>query len=301
MRLFVPLSTDQLLDQYLDHLRVDRALSARTLSAYSSDLSQFLRYLEAGSLSLDEVDSGTISGALVSLAQSGHSARSQARFLSALRGFLKHAVDEGVLAKDPSRLVDAPRLRPRLPRLLSRDELFRLLAAPSIETGRGLRDVAMLYVLYGSGLRVSELVGLKVAEVDLRAGHVMPLGKGDKRRLIPLGEPATEMLQTYLEHVRPAWADTKEEHVFLTSRRRAMSRQGFWKNLRAYARGVGIQRTVTPHMLRHSFATHLLQGGADLRAVQTMLGHADISTTQIYTHVTGDHIRDMHARYHPRG
>lgn len=297
----VSLSMDQALDHYLEHLRVDRSLSPRTLSAYATDLTQFVRYLELEQLTLLQVDSGVISGALVGLAQSGHSARSQARFLSALRGFLKHAVEEGWLAKDPSALVDAPRLRPRLPRLLSRDELLRLLAAPRPDNPRGLRDIAMLYLLYGSGLRVSELVGLRMAELDLRAGFVSPLGKGSKRRLVPLGEPVTEAVDAYLTQVRPRWADEKQPHVFLTSRRCPMTRQGFWKNLRAYARGVGIERTVTPHMLRHSFATHLLQGGADLRALQAMLGHADISTTQIYTHVSRDHIRDMHARFHPRG
>ena len=295
------MSTDEALDLYLAHLRVERALSPHTLSAYASDLTAFAKLMNEQGVELSGLDAAFVRGALLSRAKSALSARSQARYLSTLRGFFKYAVTEGILAQDPGALVDGPKLQPKLPRLLTRDELMRLLDAPDDTTLRGIRDRAMLHVLYSSGLRVSELVGLQLAELDLTAGYLTPFGKGSKRRLVPLGEPAAEALEAYLAQVRPQWATEASRHVFLTPRKRPLTRQGFWKALRAYARGVGISKNVTPHMLRHSFATHLLQGGADLRAVQTMLGHEDISTTQIYTHVTGDHLRNMHARFHPRG
>ena len=287
---------DEVLDRYLSHLSVDRGLAPRTISAYASDLTQFVLHVESRSLALADVNPDVIREALLERSQQGSSARSQARFLSALRGFLKFAVEERELQKDPSALIDAPKLQPKLPRLLTRDELQQLFGAPNPQTPRGLRDLAMLYVLYGSGLRVSELVRLTLPELDLTAGFVTPLGKGQKRRMVPIGGPATAVLDAYLQGVRPRWANRDELHVFVTAQRRPMTRQGFWKGLAGYARKAGIARKVTPHMLRHSFATHLLQGGADLRAVQTMLGHADISTTQVYTHVTGSHLRTMHAR-----
>lgn len=292
---------DEAVDLYLSHLRVERALADRTVTAYATDLAHFTGLLECHGTTLSDVDTQGVRAALLDRSKRGLSARSQARYLSALRGFFKYALQEGILKQDPTALVDGPRLQPKLPRLLSHEEVQRLLAVPDVKTPRGIRDWAMLLVLYSSGLRVSELVGLKLSEVDLRAGFLTPFGKGSKRRVVPLGVPATEALSEYLTLVRPQWATERSEHVFLTSRRKPLTRQGFWKALAAYARAAGIRKAVSPHMLRHSFATHLLQGGADLRAVQTMLGHEDISTTQIYTHVTGDHLRNMHARFHPRG
>jgi integrase/recombinase XerD len=185
--------------------------------------------------------------------------------------------------------------------LLSADEVLRLLAAPPRDELRGLRDAAMLHTLYASGLRVSELVQLRRNDVDLRAGFLSAFGKGRKRRIVPLGELAQESVATYLQRVRPEWARPNEARLFVTARGSGMTRQAFWKNLRRYARAAGIRQRVTPHMLRHSFATHLLEGGADLRVVQALLGHSDISTTQVYTHVSAEHLRSMHRRYHPRG
>lgn len=297
----VTLSMDDALDQYLAHLRVERGLAAKTLSAYAADLTMLSRCLAADGVALQDVGAHEVREALLERARAGVSARSQARFLSAMRGFFKFLVVESLIEADPSALVDAPRTRPKLPRLLSRDELLRLLTTPDGTKPRGLRDRAMFFVLYGSGLRVSELVALQLGELDLRAGVLTPFGKGSKRRIVPIGQPATDALEVYMCEVRPAWAQSSTKEVFLTARGKMMTRQGFWKILRGHARAAGIAKTVSPHMLRHSFATHLLQGGADLRAVQTMLGHEDITTTQIYTHVTGEHLQKMHRRFHPRG
>jgi integrase/recombinase XerD len=291
---------DGWVDQYLDHLRVERGLCPRTLAAYASDLTRVRRELERQGLDLDRADVGALSGVLVQVARAGLSARSQARLLSSLRGLFAYLKQERLVAAAPTQLIASPRLARKLPSLLSRDEVLRLLHTPAPGTPRGVRDAAMLQVMYAAGLRVSELVELELRDLDLRAGYLAVLGKGGKRRLVPLGRPACAALERYLREVRGAWAGPNARRVFLTARRKSMTRQAFWKLIKQYAAAAGIRKRMTPHMLRHSFATHLLQGGADLRAVQTMLGHADISTTQIYTHVTGDHLRAMHARCHPR-
>jgi integrase/recombinase XerD len=294
-------ASDGWVDLYLDHLRVERGLSRRTLEAYSADLCRVLALLEADGQDLARADAAAITAVLVRLSRDGLGARSQARLLSSLRGLFRYLKEEGLTAVNPTQLVLSPRLTRRLPSLLTRDEVLRLLGAPDVKTARGMRDAAMLQVMYAAGLRVSELVGLEIGDLELRAGYLTVLGKGGKRRLVPLGRPACAALDLYLAAARSAWARPGERRVFLTARRKGMTRQAFWKLIKQYAAAAGIRKRMTPHMLRHSFATHLLQGGADLRAVQTMLGHADISTTQIYTHVTGDHLRAMHARCHPRG
>lgn len=293
-------SDDGWVDLYLGHLRVERGLSVRTLSAYASDLQRLRDLLSARKLGLGDLDESLTSAILIELARSGVGARSQARWLSCVRGFYRHLEQERLLMGNPVAQVGSPRAIRKLPSLLGRDAVLSLLDAPDLGTSRGVRDAAMLQTLYAAGLRVSELVGLSLGDLDLRAGYVTVLGKGSKRRIVPLGRPACEALQRYLKEVRGLWAKPMERLLFLTPRKTSMTRQGFWKSIKRYARGVGIAQNISPHVLRHSFATHLLQGGADLRAVQTMLGHADISTTQIYTHVTGDHLRDMHRRHHPR-
>jgi integrase/recombinase XerD len=289
------------IDGYLDHLRVERGLSANTLAAYASDLARFTELLEKRGHQLDTADGVAVTEVLVALSAAGLSARSQARFLSTLRGLYRYLLQEGVMQVNPLALIEAPRLGRKLPSLLSRDEVLRLLAAPDVATPRGVRDLAMLHTMYGAGLRVSELVTLGLGDVDLRAGFLAAFGKGRKRRLVPLGELAREALTRYLGTVRGKWARLNEKKLFVTERGRPMTRQGFWKLIKRYGRAAGIAKKLTPHTLRHSFATHLLQGGADLRIVQTLLGHADITTTQIYTHVTSDHLTAMHRRYHPRG
>ena len=291
---------DRWIDAYLDHLRVERGLSPHTLQAYAADLSRYLGLLGSCGTTLQVAGPAEIGRVLAELASAGLSTRSQARFLSSLRGLYKHLVREEQLASNPLELVESPRVSRKLPGLLSAPEVLRLLAAPDPNALRGVRDAAMLHTLYASGLRVSELVGLRLAAVDLRTGVLTALGKGRKQRIVPLGELAIDSIQRYLATVRGLWARAREPRLFVTQRGTGMTRQAFWKNLKRYSRVAGITRNVSPHVLRHSFATHLLEGGADLRVVQTLLGHSDISTTQVYTHVSAEHLRTMHRRYHPR-
>ncbi len=293
-------------DAYLDHLRVERALAPLSVEAYARDLGKLLGHAEARGVSAPaQLDHALVATFLVELGRdrpgaAALGARSAARHLSAVRGFLRFLLRERVIDADPASLVDRPKLGRRLPKVLSFDEVSRLLDAPDRESFRGLRDRAMLQVMYAAGLRVSELCGLKLADIDRRRGVVSAFGKGGKRRLVPLGEPALDALDAYLavRATHPRAASTTV--LFLSPRGRAMTRQGFWKLVLRYARGAGIQKPSSPHKLRHSFATHLLQGGADLRSVQAMLGHTDISTTEIYTHVADDHVRAAHRRAHPR-
>ncbi len=285
-------------DAYLDHLRVERALAPLTLSAYGADLAAFLAFAdEQGARDVASFDGTLVSRYLVSLEVGPKSA---ARKLSALRGFFRFLIRERTIKADPTALVTRPKPPRRLPRALDADEVMRLLGVPRPTTLRGLRDRAMLYLLYACGLRVSELVGLKLADLDRTRGIVSPLGKGDKRRLVPIGEAALGPLDDYLT-ARAATPAATSDTVFLGRGTKGLTRQGFFKLLGGYARAAGIRRAISPHKLRHSFATHLLEGGADLRSVQTLLGHADISTTEIYTHVTSDHVRRAHKKAHPRG
>jgi integrase/recombinase XerD len=288
-------------DAYLDHLKVERGLGAKTIQAYSSDLIVLVKYLDEQHKALNDVDSGTISAVLVALSRRGLSARSQARFLSSVRGLFKYLTREQLISRNPLEVIESPHTSRRLPQQLTHDEVIRLLSAPNLRTGRGIRDSAMLNTMYAAGLRVSELVELEFSDVNLKRGYLTVTGKGRKRRLVPLGEVACEAIRIYLEGVRDSWIKPGETLLFVTSRKRGMTRQAFWKLVKRHAREVGITKEITPHVLRHSFATHLLQGGADLRVVQTLLGHADISTTQIYTHITGEHLQKMHRCYHPRG
>jgi len=298
---------DGLVEAYLNHLRVERALSPRTLEAYGRDLSKLLAFAEQSGINRAEaVDLGTISGWLSRLSQDGLGARSAARHLSAVRGFMKFLLREGVLNADPTELSARPRFGRRLPRTLSESEVLELLAAPDISTLRGLRDRAMLSITYAAGLRVSELVGLTPGDVDLSRGIVSAFGKGGKRRLVPLGDVTLDHVQAYLKArvesgtATPRSRKAGPEVLFPSPRGGPLTRQGFWKIVGRYALGIGIRGRVYPHQLRHSFATHLLTGGADLRSVQTMLGHASVTTTEIYTHVSGDHVRNAHRRSHPR-
>ncbi len=292
---------DGALDDYIQHLRVERGLSQHTVDGYARDLARFGDRLEDENIALAKIDEGTVAGYLVSLSQKGLSARTQARALSAIRGFFRFLVQEGWHSRDPTELLEGPRLLRRLPDVLNRDEVLRLLQTPSGDKPNRVRDRAMLHTMYAAGLRVTELVDLDLGDVNLAEGFVSALGKGNKRRIVPIGEHARVAMAQYLSEVRPKWARPASRACFVTARGKAMTRQGFWRIVKKYARAAGISKDISPHKLRHSFATHLLAGGADLRSVQTMLGHADISTTQIYTHVSGDHLRKMHERYHPRG
>jgi integrase/recombinase XerD len=296
------MALDALVDSYLTHLRVERALSPHTIAAYGRDLGKFLEFAEKQAITeLAELDLSMISSWLGSLSKSGLGPRSSARHLSAARGFMKFLIREGELADDPTRLAPRPRVGRRLPRALDEAAMLRLIETPDVSKLRGLRDRAMLSVAYAAGLRVSELVNLTLGDVDLRRGIVSPLGKGNKRRLVPLGEVALAHLEAYLLARRAEEGDRRLENVLFRSPRGGkLTRQGFWKIVGQYARIACLRAGVHPHQLRHSFATHLLSGGADLRSVQTLLGHANIVTTEIYTHVSRDHVRAAHRRAHPR-
>lgn len=292
---------DTAIDGYLAHLRVERGLARRSVEAYGRDLACFAESLEGqGVVEPSGLVQPAISAFVVELGRAGLSARSVARYLSSVRGFCRYLLREKILSVDPCELVERPRLGRRLPTVLNVAEVRSLLAAPDLRTPRGRRDHAMLQIMYAAGLRVSEVCTLTFADVDRRRGVVRAFGKGNKQRLVPLGDVALEALDAYLvdraAHPRAARASV----VFLGPSGEPLTRQALWKRIVLHARATGIDKPVSPHKLRHSFATHLLEGGADLRSVQAMLGHADIATTEVYTHVVVDHVRRQYARAHPR-
>lgn len=303
------MTLDGWVDVYLNHLRVERALAAHTVENYARDLGKFCSFCdEQGVRQAKGLDLALVSGWLRALAAQGLAPRSAGRHLSAVRGFMKFLSNEGAIEHDPTALAARPRFGRRLPRPLSEQEMLRLIETPDTNTLRGLRDRAMLSLAYAAGLRVSELVNLKHSDVDGARGVVAAFGKGNKRRLVPLGEVALEHLSAYLRALhasaRPVRTKARDERtgtVFLSPRGGPLTRQAFWKIIRRYARVAGIRGNAHPHQVRHSFATHLLAGGADLRTVQTLLGHSDVATTEVYTHVTRDHVRAVHRRSHPRG
>lgn len=289
------------IDLFVMHVKVEKALARNTVVAYAGDLARFLDHcLKAGIDRADAVTPRTVVDFLLVLSSEKQAARSQARRLVAVRGLFKFLCRERYLEQDPTATVELPRLSRRLPAYLSIEEVDRLLLAPDRSTPPGLRDAAMLETLYATGLRVSELVGLKLAELNRQRGYARVMGKGSKQRIVPLGEEALITIERYLATVRPLWDRRGHGALFLTHRGLPMTRMGFWKLLRRHAFTAGIHRPISPHKLRHSFATHLLDRGADLRAVQELLGHADISTTQIYTHVSQARLRRMYDAHHPR-
>lgn len=291
---------DRSIDLFLMYIKVERGLAPNTVEAYAGDLRVFLDFALKHDISeVAQVTPRWVVDYLLWLSRQGLSSRTQARRLVALRGLFKLLCGQHHLARDPTAAVELPRMGRRLPTVLSTDEVERLLAVPDRRTQRGLRDAAMVETLYATGVRVSELVHLRLSDINLERGYVMVMGKGSKQRLVPLGETAMELIEEYVADVRPTW-DQGHPGLFLTHLCRTMTRQGFWKLIKRYARQANITHPLSPHKLRHSFATHLLDHGADLRAVQEMLGHADISTTQIYTHVSQARIRQMYDQHHPR-
>ncbi len=297
---------DQGVQQFLDHLKVERELSRATLQAYGADLAVFTHFAAARSVTaVNQVRGIDILDHLVGLTKDALSARSQARHLIALRQFFKFLKAERLCEVNPTEDVDLPRFGRRLPVFLTIDEVDRLLAAPDRNTSRGARDGAMLETLYATGLRVSELVRLRLPDVNFQAGYLLAFGKGKKERLVPVGEVALASMLHYVESVRATFlrgrgAARAGDSMFLTRLGRPMTRQGFWKLLCGYVVAAGINKAISPHKLRHSFATHLVERGADLRAVQAMLGHADIGTTEIYTHLSRGHLRSVYDKFHPR-
>ncbi|WP_371831998.1 site-specific tyrosine recombinase XerD [Billgrantia desiderata] len=291
-----------LVESFLDALWLERGASEHTLSAYRRDLEAWAARLAELGGDLLAPDQALLPAWLDERRAAGYQLRSNARLLSSLRGFYRWALAEGRIERDPLAEVRLPRVRPNLPDTLDEDEVERLLAAPDLATDLGLRDRAMLEVLYGCGLRVSELVGLSVDAVNLRQGVVRVRGKGDKDRLVPLGEEAVHWLTRYMRSARGAlMSDATRPALFPGRGDNCMTRQTFWHRIKAHARTAGITRPLSPHTLRHAFATHLLNHGANLRVVQLLLGHSDLSTTQIYTHVAQARLEALHADHHPRG
>ena len=291
-----------LVEQFLDALWMERGLSRNTLVAYRQDLLALAAWLADRQGMLLGASREDLHRYLAHLHGRGAKVRTQARWLSSARAFYRLMAREGRLREDPSALIEAPKLGRPLPGTLSEEEVERLLRAPDTTTALGLRDRAMLELLYATGLRVTELVELRIGQVGLAQGVVRVLGKGGKERLVPLGEEALQWLQRYGEETRPGLAAGHgSDRLFLSRRGEGMTRQAFWHRLRAHARQAGIQRHLSPHTLRHAFATHLLNHGADLRVVQMLLGHSDLSTTQIYTHVARERLQQLHGRHHPRG
>ena len=296
-------TADSLIDQFINFLLVEKGLSKKTLATYSRNLMRYRRFLaEHQTTVFSQKDTPLILKYLIHLRKSGLVARSRAQHLVTIRGFYRFLVQEKALRSDPARLIDLPKTSLKLPDVLSHEDIALLLQAPDAEKPLGIRDAAMLELLYAAGLRVSELVNLKLQDVNLEAGFVRIFGKGSKERIVPIGMQAQQKIDHYLKTVRSTQLQQQSSpYLFIARADRPMTRQGFWKLLRRYALQAGLSKKITPHSLRHSFASHLLEGGADLRAVQVMLGHVDISTTQIYTHVTRDHLKRLHRKYHPRG
>ena len=290
------------IQRFLDHVAVERGLSNKTLEAYGRDLAQLAAFLQARNVSEPrDIDEHCLASFLDSLKKKNYAPTSIERKVSAVRSFIKFLCAERELSRSPLESIPTARHSRRLPKSLDVEEVSRLLDAPDVREDLGLRDKAMLETLYATGLRVSELVGLRAEDVDIRMGFLRCVGKGDKERVVPLGGMAAQCIGAYTDRVRGTLArGRRSEYLFLTTRGRPMSRVMFWKIIRKHAMRAGIKRSISPHMLRHSFATHLLERGADLRSIQEMLGHASIATTQVYTHVSRDHLRQVYKESHPR-
>lgn len=294
------MNSSDLIDQFLDALWAEQGVSNNTLSAYGSDLTIFAQWLKT--ISLLEVGSDNISRFLAFRYDQGIGSRSSARLLSTLRRFYAYQLRESRISVDPTALIDMPYIGRKLPSSLSENDVEALLKAPETSNPLGYRDRAMLEMLYATGLRVSELVGLRLEQVSLRQGVVKITGKGNKERLVPFGEEAMEWLEGYLQTIRPSiLSERQSAYLFVTNRGDGMTRQAFWHIIKRRAKEAGIVKELSPHTLRHAFATHLLNHGADLRVVQLLLGHSDLSTTQIYTHIARERLKDLHAKFHPRG
>lgn len=289
------------IQRYADYLSAERGLSHNTVSSYIRDLQKAEREIKKAGRKLESVRRSDILAIMRRMKEDGLSSRSIARWLVSLRQYFKFLVSEKVIKNDPSLNIESPKTWKPLPEFLNYEEIEALLCAPDRTTPLGLRDRAMFETLYATGLRVSEIISLELSDLKIDAGFLTCLGKGSKERIVPLGETCTKVLKDYLCSGRNELRKGKPElHLFMNTRGRKMTRQGFWKIMKKYARKAGISKRLSPHIIRHSFATHLLANGADLRSLQMLLGHADISTTQIYTHISRERLKKMYRDYHPR-
>jgi integrase/recombinase XerD len=291
---------DGLLKKYLDYLAVEKGLAHNSVESYGRDMRKYFYFMNTKNP--DDITQSDIVSFLADLTSQGIAAPSLARNLSAIKGFHRFLLIDKLAKMDPTVNIATPRGWKRLPKSLSTEAVDAILKQPDPATSIGLRDKAMLELLYATGVRVSELVGLTLRGINLERGYVVVMGKGSKERVVPMGEVAADAVKQYLDRGRPHLLKNRDsEYVFISSQHRGITRQMFWERVQFYTKGSGIGKSVSPHTLRHSFATHLLDNGADLRAVQAMLGHSDISTTQIYTHVSRERLKKMHEKYHPRG
>ena len=293
---------DDLLDSFLSYLVVEKGLSENTLESYGRDLKKFLLFIKSrGITSAREIKYGDILDFMIHSREEGLNATTIVRSMVSIKQFFKYLLSEKVLSEDPTAHIKTPKMKKAIPGVISLDDVESILGAPDESTPEGLRDAAMLEILYATGIRVSELIGLKLNDVNFELGFVVVYGKGSKERVVPIGDKAREKLLSYLRDSRPALLKGRESKaLFVTRRGAGMTRQGFWKIIKAQALKSGVTKKISPHTLRHSFATHLLERGADLRTIQVMLGHSDISTTQIYTHVESERLKEIHKKYHPR-
>lgn len=293
---------EAIVEGFIDNLLIEHGLSTNTLSAYRSDLLHFGAWLKEQNYQLVSADRDKLREYIYTRVLGGDKPRTTARQLSSLRRFFRYLVREELIDSDPTLEIESPRLGRPLPKSLSEADVDKLMSAPTTEKPLGVRDKAMLEVLYATGLRVSELVGLQMNQVDLNQGLVKVIGKGNKERLVPLGEEAVSWIEQYIAQARKELlAERRSDYLFVTSRGGPLTRHAFWHNLKKHTAAAGIDVPVSPHTLRHAFATHLLNHGADLRAVQMLLGHADLSTTQIYTQVARERLKQLHGQHHPRG
>ena len=293
-------SLNNLAQLYLDYLAVERGLAKNSIASYRHDLQRFDAWISKEKLTIESLDRAHVVRYFQALRRGGISARSVARALAAIRGMFRFLIAERHVQRDPTENIENPKLWSTLPKSLQPDEVEALLAAPDRTKPEGMRDGAMLELLYATGLRVSELIRVKIEDLVLDAGFLRTIGKGSKERIVPFGDSARDSIVAYIEGGRSHFDKHKDPHLFLSNRGRPMTRQSFWMKIIKHARQAGIKSHISPHVLRHAFATHLLENGADLRSVQMMLGHSDISTTQIYTHVSRARLQRMYEKYHPR-
>ncbi len=293
---------DDLKDRYINFLIVEKGLARQSIESYGADLAGYFNFIEGKGLNMPSGDDDAlIFNYLEHLRKKGLRESTRARHLVTLRGFYKFLADENIIKKNPAAILDLPKTGIKLPVILSVKEVEKLLSMADIKKKTGLRNAAMLEILYGTGLRVSELINLKTQDVNLESCFLRTMGKGNKERLVPFGIKAKNRVEEYLKKARPdILKEILSPYLFVARKGKPMTRQGFWKILKLYAKKSGINKKITPHSLRHAFASHLLEGGADLRSIQLMLGHADISTTQVYTHIAKKHLKEIHNKYHPR-